>query len=252
MSGGNEAEDTSIVVLAGRLKVVADKPLIGGRFGGSRRLHLAMPLHPSSPFSHARLAATVLAALAFAAPAFAAPDAPLFTDREAEVNGVRLHYRIGGKGRPVVLLHGYAQTSHMWRPILPLLAANHTVIVPDLRGAGGSGKPESGYDKKNMAVDIHELSGRSGFERVSIVGHDIGLMVAYAYAAQFPEEMERLVLMDAFLPGIGRLEECLADARSLALPLLRRGAAGPGRGARADLLRALLERLRRRPQAFGV
>ena len=126
-----------------------------------------------------------------------------FTERFADVNGVRLHYLIGGKGSAVVLLHGYAQTSHMWNPIMPLLARNHTVIVPDLRGAGGSSKPESGYDKKNMAVDIHELVKSLGFDRASIVGHDIGLMVAYAYAAQFPQETERLVLMDAFLPGIG-------------------------------------------------
>lgn len=126
-----------------------------------------------------------------------------FTARDAEVNGTRLHYRIGGKGSPVVLLHGYAQTSHMWNPIMPLLARNHAVIVPDLRGAGESSKPESGYDKKNMAVDIHELVTALGFKRASIVGHDIGLMVAYAYAAQFPQETERLVLMDAFLPGIG-------------------------------------------------
>ena len=126
-----------------------------------------------------------------------------FSERKVEVNGVRIHYSIGGKGSPVVLLHGYAQTGHMWNHIMPLLASNHTVIVPDLRGAGGSSKPESGYDKKNMALDIHELVKSLGFNRAAIVGHDIGLMVAYAYAAQFPQETERLVLMDAFLPGIG-------------------------------------------------
>jgi pimeloyl-ACP methyl ester carboxylesterase len=126
-----------------------------------------------------------------------------FAERLAKVNGVRLYYRIGGKGSPVVLLHGYAQTSHMWNPIMPVLATNHTVIVPDLRGAGRSSKPESGYDKKNMAVDVHELVISLGFSHVRVVGHDIGLMVAYAYAAQFPQETERLVLMDAFLPGIG-------------------------------------------------
>src|SRR5438034_5642090 len=126
-----------------------------------------------------------------------------FTEHTAEVNGVRLHYFVGGKGSPVVLLHGYAETSHMWLPIMPRLAKNHTVIVPDLRGAGDSSKPESGYDKKNMAVDIHELTSNLGFNRVSIVGHDIGLMIAYAYAAQFPQATERAVLMDAFLPGVG-------------------------------------------------
>lgn len=126
-----------------------------------------------------------------------------FTEHFADLNGTRLHYFIGGKGSPVVLLHGYAETSHMWLPIMPQLAQRHTVIVPDLRGAGDSSKPESGYDKKNMAVDIHDLVTSLGFKRAQVVGHDIGLMVAYAYAAQFPQATERLVLMDAFLPGIG-------------------------------------------------
>jgi pimeloyl-ACP methyl ester carboxylesterase len=136
----------------------------------------------------------------------AAADAALpagFADRFADVNGTRLHYLIGGQGSPVVLLHGYAETGHMWLPLMPLLAARHTVIVPDLRGAGGSAKPESGYDKKTMAVDIHALTASLGFDHVAVVGHDIGLMVAYAYAAQFPQGTERVVLMDAFLPGIG-------------------------------------------------
>jgi pimeloyl-ACP methyl ester carboxylesterase len=128
-------------------------------------------------------------------------------ERFAEVNGVRLHYRIAGQGSPVVLLHGYAQTGHMWLPLVPSLAQRHTVIVPDLRGAGGSSKPESGYDKKTLAVDIHELTHSLGFDRVRIVGHDIGLMVAYAFAAQFPEATERVVLMDAFLPGIGNWKD---------------------------------------------
>ena len=130
-----------------------------------------------------------------------------FTEHFAEVNGIRLHYLIGGQGNPVVLLHGYAETGHMWLPLMPLLAKNHTVIVPDLRGAGNSSKPDSGYDKKNMAVDIHDLTSSLGFDRVSIVGHDIGLMVAYAYAAQFPQATERVVLMDAFLPGIGNWKD---------------------------------------------
>jgi pimeloyl-ACP methyl ester carboxylesterase len=128
---------------------------------------------------------------------------PNFSERFAKVNGVRLRYLIGGTGSPVVLLHGYAETSHMWRPILPALADRHTVIVPDLRGAGGSAKPASGYDKKTMAMDIHELTSSLKLDRVRIVGHDIGLMVAYAYATQFPQATDRVVLMDAFLPGIG-------------------------------------------------
>jgi pimeloyl-ACP methyl ester carboxylesterase len=130
-----------------------------------------------------------------------------FSEHFAKVNDTRLHYLIGGKGSPVVLLHGYAETGHMWSPIMPLLAQHHTVIVPDLRGAGGSEKPESGYDKKTMAVDIHELTSSLGFDHISIVGHDIGLMVAYAFAAQFPQATNRVVLMDAFLPGIGNWKD---------------------------------------------
>src|SRR5574341_1524649 len=119
-----------------------------------------------------------------------------FAEHFAQVNGVRLHYLIGGKGSPVVLLHGYTQTGYMWRPLMQLLAERHTAIVPDLRGARASARPASGYDKKTMAVDIHELVTSLGFPRVSIVGHDIGLMVSYAHAAQFPEATERVVLMD--------------------------------------------------------
>jgi pimeloyl-ACP methyl ester carboxylesterase len=132
---------------------------------------------------------------------------PGFTERFAKVNGVRLRFLIGGQGSPVVLLHGYAETGHMWRPIMALLAQRHTVVVPDLRGAGGSAKPAGGYDKKSMAVDIHALTASLKLDRVSIVGHDIGLMVAYAYAAQFREGTERVVLMDAFLPGIGNWKD---------------------------------------------
>src|ERR1700687_2926710 len=98
-----------------------------------------------------------------------------FAERFAKVNGIRLHYLIGGKGSPIVLLHGYTQTGYMWRPLLQPLAKHHTVLVPDLRGAGESAKPESGYDKKNLALDIHELTSLLGYDRVSIVGHDIGL-----------------------------------------------------------------------------
>jgi pimeloyl-ACP methyl ester carboxylesterase len=129
-----------------------------------------------------------------------------FSDQNVQVNGVNIHYRIGGKGSPVVLLHGYAETGHMWTPVMGELAKRHTVIVPDLRGAGGSEKAPGGYDKKNMARDIRELVAGIGGEAAqpaAVVGHDIGLMVAYAYAAQYPADTRQLVLMDAFLPGIG-------------------------------------------------
>ncbi len=124
--------------------------------------------------------------------------------RFANVNGVRLHYLIAGKGDPVVLLHGYAETSHMWLPLIAELAKTHAVVAPDLRGAGQSSTPPDGYAKAAMAQDIHALARKLGYERVRIVGHDIGLMVAYAYAAQYPSEVDRIVLMDAFLPGVGK------------------------------------------------
>jgi len=123
--------------------------------------------------------------------------------RYKEVNGVRLHYLVAGKGDPVFLLHGYAQNSHMWLPLIPKLAKTHTVIAPDLRGFGGSTKAECCYDKKSMAQDIHALAEAIGYKKVAVVGHDIGLMVAYAYAAQYPDDVDRIVLMDAFLPGVG-------------------------------------------------
>ena len=121
----------------------------------------------------------------------------------ANVNGTRLHYLAAGGGEPIVLLHGYAETSYMWRPLISKLAATHTVIAPDLRGAGQSATPPGGYTKAEMAKDIHALAQKLGFEKIRLVGHDIGLMVAYAYAAQYPNEVDRIVLMDAFLPGVG-------------------------------------------------
>ncbi len=140
------------------------------------------------------------AAAALASPALAAEPQGRFAD----VNGVRMHYLITGQGTPVVLLHGYAQTSLMWRPLMAELAKTHTVIAPDLRGFGQSSAPATGYTKAVMAQDVHALVTRLGYPRVGIVGHDIGLMVAYAYAAQYPSEVDRIVLMDAFLPGVGQ------------------------------------------------
>ena len=125
------------------------------------------------------------------------------TDRFASVNGITMHYLIAGKGEPVILLHGYAENSHMWRPLMVELAKTHTAIAPDLRGFGRSSKPATGYDKKTMAQDVHALAQSLGLQHEVVVGHDIGLMVAYAYAAQYPNEVDRIALMDAFLPGVG-------------------------------------------------
>jgi pimeloyl-ACP methyl ester carboxylesterase len=122
--------------------------------------------------------------------------------RFAEIGGVKLHYLTGGHGTPLILLHGYAETSLMWKPIIPLLGERFTVIAPDLPGIGDSDIPVDGLDMKSAAIRIHDLARSLGVQKAEVVGHDIGLMVAYAYAAQFPAEVTKLVLMDAFLPGV--------------------------------------------------
>jgi pimeloyl-ACP methyl ester carboxylesterase len=127
--------------------------------------------------------------------------------RDARVDGVKLHYLTAGHGPALILLHGYTQTSRMWRPIIPLLAQKFTVIAPDLPGIGDSSIPADGLDMKTSAIRIHALAKSLRIQKASVVGHDIGLMVAYAYAAQFPAEMEKLVLMDAFLPGVPGWED---------------------------------------------
>jgi pimeloyl-ACP methyl ester carboxylesterase len=126
--------------------------------------------------------------------------------RTAEVDGLKLHYLAAGQGPAVVLLHGYAETSRMWRPLIPLLAERFTVIAPDLPGIGDSAIPANGLDMKTAAIRMHALVRSLGFDTAEVVGHDIGLMVAYAYAAQFPKEVAKLVVMDAFLPGVGEWE----------------------------------------------
>jgi len=129
-------------------------------------------------------------------------DSNVSQSRTAEVDGLKLHYLTAGHGPAVILLHGYTQTSRMWRPLIPRLAEKFTVIAPDLPGIGDSDIPTDGCDMKTAAVRIHSLAKVLGVTKVRVVGHDIGLMVAYAYAAQFPNEVEKLAVMDAFLPGI--------------------------------------------------
>ncbi|WP_221392970.1 alpha/beta fold hydrolase [Dyadobacter sp. NIV53] len=125
-----------------------------------------------------------------------------FRHETATVNGVKIHYVIGGKGDPLLLVHGFGQNWFMWNRLLPELSKHFTVIAPDLRGVGESDKPDSGYDKKTMATDLHELMKKLGYSNINLAGHDIGLMVAYAYAAQFPSDVKKIALMDALLPGI--------------------------------------------------
>ncbi|NII29174.1 alpha/beta hydrolase [Pseudoflavitalea sp. X16] len=125
-----------------------------------------------------------------------------FKHAVSKVNGVDIHYVVGGTGEPLVLLHGFGQNWYMWNRLLPEFSKHFTVIAPDLPGLGESGKPDSGYDKKTMAAAIHGLVKQLGYDHINLAGHDIGLMVAYAYAAQFSGEVKKLALMDALLPGV--------------------------------------------------
>jgi pimeloyl-ACP methyl ester carboxylesterase len=122
----------------------------------------------------------------------------------ANLGAVRLHYLKAGTGeKTLVLIHGFGDTSHMWIPLFDDFGQNYTIIAPDMRGLGDSSRPEGHYDKKTIAADIHELVKSLGYTRLDVVGHDIGLMVAYAYAAQYPGEVEKLALLEAPIPGVG-------------------------------------------------
>jgi alpha-beta hydrolase superfamily lysophospholipase len=129
-------------------------------------------------------------------------DNMIFSHRTASVNDVQLHYVIGGHGNPVVLLHGWPETWYEWRHVMPALAKNYTVIVPDLPGLGDSSKPTTGYDTKTVAAYIHQLVTQLGFKTIFLVGHDVGAAVAYSYAAANPAEVKRLVVMESAIPGV--------------------------------------------------
>jgi pimeloyl-ACP methyl ester carboxylesterase len=126
--------------------------------------------------------------------------------RFAKIEGKRIHYLTAGEGPALILLHGYTQTWRMWRPLIDRLKDKFTIIAPDLPGIGDSDIPNSGCDMKTAAIRIHALAKSIGVAKARVVGHDIGLMVAYAYAAQFSSEVEKLAVMDAFLPGVAGWE----------------------------------------------
>jgi pimeloyl-ACP methyl ester carboxylesterase len=130
-------------------------------------------------------------------------DNMTFSHHTASVNGIQMHYVIGGQGDPVVLLHGWPQTWYEWHKVMPALAKNYTVIVPDLRGLGDSSKPASGYDSNTTAEDIHQLVTQLGFNDIFLVGHDLGAFVSYSYAAAHPNEVSRLVILDVPIAGTG-------------------------------------------------
>lgn len=149
----------------------------------------------------------VLAVALFAAALTLAQNPPSLPSsfRSATIHspeGADIFVRSGGSGPVVVLIHGYAENSDSWAPLAADLMKDHTVVVPDLRGIGRSSKPEGGYDKKTQAKDMRAVVTALGYDRTSVVAHDIGNMVAYAYASLYPDKVERLVVMDAPIPGI--------------------------------------------------
>jgi pimeloyl-ACP methyl ester carboxylesterase len=132
-----------------------------------------------------------------------------FRAQNVKIDGATIHVRAGGNGPPVVMLHGFGDTGDMWVPVATVLVKDHTVVVPDLRGMGLSSHPKGGYDKKTQARDIAQVLDKLKIERIALVTHDIGNMVGYALAAQFPTRVTRWVAIDAPLPGIGPWEEII-------------------------------------------
>jgi pimeloyl-ACP methyl ester carboxylesterase len=155
-----------------------------------------------------RYSTNLLVAFLIVTPAFAVEPFPSsFHTQEIKTNGTTLHVRTGGQGPAVVMLHGFGDTGDMWAPAAAALVKNHTVVVPDLRGMGLSSHPDQGYTKKNQAVDIAGVMDALKIQSADLVTHDIGNMVGYALAAQYPSRITKWVVIDAPLPGIGNWEE---------------------------------------------
>lgn len=133
-----------------------------------------------------------------------------FSHHTARVNDVRLHYVIGGRGEPMVLLHGWPQTWYAWRNLMPALAEHYTVIAPDLRGFGESDKPLTGYDTATYAEDVYQLVRSLGYQKIFLVGHDVGVAVGYSYAAAHPADVRRMAVIEMVVPGFG-LDELIRD-----------------------------------------
>ena len=139
-----------------------------------------------------------------------------YESHSANLSAVKIHYLKAGMGqKTLVLIHGFGDTSHMWIPLFDEFGKDYTIIAPDMRGLGESSRPTAGYDKKTIASDIHELVKSVGYQKIDLVGHDIGLMVAYAYAAQYPNEVEKLALLEAPIPGIGDIWQKIYSAPAL-------------------------------------
>lgn len=163
-----------------------------------------------------RFVIATLAALLLTQPAFAAimPFPPSFHTQQIKINGTSLYVRVGGSGPAVVLLHGFGDTGDMWAPVAARLVKDHTVIVPDLRGMGLSAHPDTGYTKANEARDIAGVMDALKIGRAELVTHDIGNMVGYALAAQYPSRITKWVVIDAPLPGIGNWAAQLSNPKT--------------------------------------
>ena len=143
------------------------------------------------------------------------------THHRVEVNGIRMHYTVAGAGEPVVLLHGFPMTSYYWRKVIPVLAERYTVVAPDLRGCGDTDRPSGGYDKRSVAEDIRQLTQHLKLGPFNLVSHDVGMMVAYAFASRYPADVRRLALTEAALAGLGLedLFDAAKNPRMFHLPL---------------------------------
>lgn len=171
------------------------------QFGGAARaLVLAAAVTAAFAAPGTALAKGLVAAISDAA---LVKSLPGFESGFADVNGTRIHYVAGGKGEPLFLLPGWPQTWWAFHKVMPELAKHYRVISVDLRGMGASAKPAGGYDKKNMALDIRELAGKLGYDKINIAGHDIGAQVAWSYAANHPAATAKLVMLDVPHPDAG-------------------------------------------------
>jgi pimeloyl-ACP methyl ester carboxylesterase len=202
-----------VVILEEIASIRSEMPY-AGRVAAWLYVRLGLLSHRAETEYHGAMKPTMLAAIALAlaillpqtGAAFPVDFGQGFVTHRLSVAGDVVSLTVGGHGPVVVLLHGYAEDSRMWRPLAMALAPRFTVVAPDLPGIGNSSIPSAGSDMKTAAQRVHDAVRRLGFRQVYVVGHDIGLMVAYAYAAMYPHEVGRLALMDAFLPGIAGWE----------------------------------------------
>ena len=163
-----------------------------------------------------RISSAGVAMLCLTVPAAAvvAPFPAAFHAQQIATNGTTLHVRVGGHGPAVVLLHGFGDSGDMWAPVAARLVKDHTVVVPDLRGMGLSAHPDTGYTKKNEAVDIAGVMDALKIDHAELVTHDIGNMVGYALAAQYPARITKWVVIDAPLPGVGNWAAQLSNPKT--------------------------------------